>query len=109
MDGRVYPLQEVRQQLGAADDLYAEFLRVEAMSAGLYALPAGATDPQTPHNEDEIYYVIQGRASIDIAGTTHQVEPGSVIFVAKNVDHRFKEIREDLEVLVLFAPAETEQ
>ncbi|MEA2485151.1 MAG: hypothetical protein QOD46_262 [Actinomycetota bacterium] len=108
MEGKVYPLAQLRQQLAEANDLYAEFLRIEPMSAGLYALPANATDPQTPHNEDEMYYVIKGRASIDIAGTTHQIEPGSVIFVAKNVDHRFKNIEEDLEVLVLFAPAETE-
>jgi mannose-6-phosphate isomerase-like protein (cupin superfamily) len=108
MEGKVYPLAELRQQLADVNDLYTEFLRIAPMSAGLYALPANATDPQTPHNEDEIYYVIRGRASIDIAGTTQEVEPGTVIFVAKNVDHRFKNIEEDLEVLVLFAPAETE-
>jgi mannose-6-phosphate isomerase-like protein (cupin superfamily) len=108
MEGQVYPLAELRQQLADANDLYTEFLRIEPMSAGLYALRADSTDPQTPHNEDEIYYVIKGRASIDIAGTIHRIEPGSVIFVAKNVDHRFRNIEEDLEVLVLFAPAETE-
>lgn len=41
--------------------LYLEFLRVPAMSAGLYELETGASDPQTPHAEDEIYYVIAGR------------------------------------------------
>ncbi|HEX3327109.1 MAG TPA: cupin domain-containing protein [Actinomycetota bacterium] len=107
MEGIVHPLVELRQRLQAEDDLYLEFLRIDSMSAGLYALPAGATDPQVPHNEDEIYYVITGRASIDIAGVVKTVDPGSVIFVAKHVDHRFQDITEDLEVLVLFAPAET--
>jgi mannose-6-phosphate isomerase-like protein (cupin superfamily) len=108
MKGRVYPLDELRQRLIAENDLYTEFLRVDAMSAGLYALPTGATDPQTPHNEDEIYYVMKGKASIDIDGTIQQVDPGAVIFVAKHIEHRFQDITEDLEVLVLFAPAETE-
>jgi mannose-6-phosphate isomerase-like protein (cupin superfamily) len=108
MEGQVYPLAELRRQLADANDLYTEFLRIDTMSAGLYALPANATDPQTPHNEDEIYYVIKGRASIEIAGTTQEVEPGTVIFVAKHIDHHFQDIKEDLEVLVLFAPAETE-
>jgi mannose-6-phosphate isomerase-like protein (cupin superfamily) len=107
MKGAVNPLEDLRRRLAAEDDLYLEFLRVESMSAGLYAIPAGATDPQVPHNEDEIYYVIRGRASIDIAGDVQPVEPGAVIFVAKHVDHRFQDITEDLEVLVLFAPAET--
>jgi mannose-6-phosphate isomerase-like protein (cupin superfamily) len=107
MKRSVYALTELRDRLAAANDLYDEFLRVEAMSAGLYALPAGATDPQTPHNEDEIYYVISGRASIDIDGEVTPVEPGAVIFVGKHVEHRFIDIAQDLEVLVLFAPAET--
>jgi mannose-6-phosphate isomerase-like protein (cupin superfamily) len=77
------------------------------MSAGLYVLAAGATDPQTPHAEDEIYYVIAGRAQIEVAGESRAVQPGSVIFVGKGVDHRFHSIDERLELLVLFAPAES--
>jgi mannose-6-phosphate isomerase-like protein (cupin superfamily) len=107
MDGQVDRLADLRARLADQDDLYLEFLRVDSMSAGLYSLGAGETDPQVPHNEDEAYYIISGRASIDIAGALHPVEPGSVIFVGKNVEHRFLDITEDLEVLVLFAPAET--
>ncbi len=88
--------------------LYLEFLRVPAMSAGLYVLPAGSTDPQKPHREDEMYYVVRGRARMQV-GTEHQdVRAGSVIFVEANVEHRFYDIQEELEVLVFFAPAEQE-
>src|SRR5437868_2312876 len=45
---------------------YFEFLRVPAMSAGIYLLPAGGTDKQKPHGQDEIYYVIRGRAGLTI-------------------------------------------
>ena len=33
--------------------------------------------------------------------------PGSVLFVARTVPHRFHDITERLSVLVLFAPAES--
>ena len=107
MDGEVYGLSDLRSRLLEGGDLYLEFLRVESMSAGLYALPAGGVDPQDPHSEDEVYYVISGRAAINIAGQVRSVQAGSVIFVAKNIEHGFVDIDEDLEVLVLFAPAET--
>ena len=48
-----------------SDKLYLEFLRVPALSMGLYALPAGSTDPQEPHQEDEVYYVVSGRKRTD--------------------------------------------
>lgn len=77
------------------------------MSAGFYALPVGGIDPQTPHREDEVYFVIRGRARIRIGGRDHPVEPGATIFVARLVHHRFHDVTEPLELLVIFAPAES--
>jgi mannose-6-phosphate isomerase-like protein (cupin superfamily) len=87
---------------------YLEFLRVAAMSAGLYVLPAGQTDRQSPHHEAEMYYIIRGRARMRIASEEHDVREGCIIFVAAEVEHRFFEVEEELVVLVFFAPAETE-
>jgi len=84
---------------------FDEFFRIPAMSMGIYKLPAGGLDDQTPHKEDEAYYVIRGRALIEVEGQHQPVEPGSLIYVAANADHRFVEIEEDLELLVFFAPA----
>jgi len=102
-----FDIADVEAARAAAGRLYEEFLRVESMSAGLYVLEPGATDPQTPHQQDEIYYVISGRAQIEVAGESRAVAPGSVVFVAKHVDHRFHSIEQRLELLVLFAPAES--
>lgn len=89
-----------------SDKLYLEFLRKASLSLGLYRLPAGGVDPQSPHTEDEIYYVIEGRAQICVGGEDRAVGPGSIVFVAAPIEHRFHSIVEDLTVLVFFAPAE---
>ena len=103
-------LAEIDQQRADSRKSYREFLRVPAMSAGLYVLAAGATDMQKPHNEDEIYYVVRGRARFkaDKDKDDREVSAGSVIFVAAKVEHRFYDIAEELAVLVVFAPAESE-
>jgi mannose-6-phosphate isomerase-like protein (cupin superfamily) len=97
----------VREQ-AARGRLYFEFLRVPAMSAGVYVLPVGGSDPQKPHREDEMYYVVRGRARMKIGTEDAEVSAGSVIFVAAESEHRFYDITEELEVLVFFAPAERE-
>ena len=95
---------EVQRRTG---ELYLEFLRRDSMSCGLYVLEAGADDPQDPHEQDEVYLVLAGRARLLVAGQDHPVGPGSVVFVARTVPHRFHDITERLSVLVLFAPAES--
>jgi mannose-6-phosphate isomerase-like protein (cupin superfamily) len=97
----------IRQRV-AKGKLYLEFLRVPAMSAGVYVLPKGGSDPQKPHREDEMYYVVRGRARMQIGSEHAEVSAGSVIFVEAEVAHRFYDIQEELEVLVFFAPAEKE-
>jgi mannose-6-phosphate isomerase-like protein (cupin superfamily) len=89
--------------------LYLEFLRVPSLSAGLYVLPAGATDPQKPHKEDEVYYVISGRGSIQVDKEDQAVEAGTVVFVKAHAVHRFHSITQELVLLVFFAPAEGSQ
>ena len=104
---RFYQVAEIDQQRAPAGKRYLEFLRVPAMSAGLYVLAAGSVDPQQPHHEDEMYYVIRGRARFKAGGEDRAVSSGSVIYVAAEVEHRFYEIEEELVVLVFFAPAES--
>ena len=100
-----YQAAEIDQQRGGK--LYREFLRVPAMSAGLYVLAAGGSDPQRPHHEDEMYYVVRGRGRFKAGGEDRAVSAGNVIYVAAEVEHRFYDIVEELAVLVFFAPAES--
>jgi len=101
-----FHLTELRADRAASGRPYHEFLRTHDLSAGLYELAAGATDPQGPHTEDEIYYVIAGRAQLSVGDEEQSVSPGSAVFVAADVPHRFHDIAEDLTILVFFGPAE---
>ena len=102
-----YDLPTISAERAQSGKLYQEFLRVPALSAGVYVLAAGAADPQKPHNEDEVYYVVHGRARIRVANEEQVVKAGSVIFVPAKVDHSFFDVSEELEVLVFFATAES--
>jgi mannose-6-phosphate isomerase-like protein (cupin superfamily) len=88
---------------------YTEFLRVHALSAGIYRHAAGAAYPQEPHSEDELYYVIEGEAKIVAGGTDYSVQEGSVVYVPAGMEHHFHSVKADLKVLVIFAPAEGTQ
>ena len=83
---------------------YVDFLASEKLSVGLAVWPAGSIDRQRPHKEDEVYYVISGRGQIRVAGEDRPVQPGSLVFVAAGVEHRFHDIEADLRVLVFWAP-----
>ena len=101
-----FHIDDLSRQRADTNKLYFEFLRVPAMSAGVYVLAKGGSDPQKPHHEDEMYYVVRGRARMQIGSDHAEVRPGSVIFVEAELEHRFYDIQEELEVLVFFAPAE---
>lgn len=103
-----FHIDELTRQRAEKGKLYFEFLRVPAMSAGVYVLPKGGVDPQKPHREDEMYYVVRGRARMQIGSDHAEVRAGSVIFVEADLEHRFYDVDEDLEVVVFFAPAEQE-
>jgi len=103
---QTFELAQLLSQRESNNRLYLEFLKVPDLSMGLYVLPAGGTDPQSPHTEDEVYYVLSGRAQINVAGDDRAVQPGSIVYVAKNVEHKFHSIEAELTLLVFFAPAE---
>jgi mannose-6-phosphate isomerase-like protein (cupin superfamily) len=102
----LHELSEVLGRLAASGRLYEEFVRSHDLSVGLYRLPAGTTDPQSPHTEDEVYYILSGQARIHVGDDSRTVGAGSIVFVAADVEHRFFDITEDLAVLVVFGPAE---
>jgi mannose-6-phosphate isomerase-like protein (cupin superfamily) len=91
----------------AAPDGYAgNLLRSRLLSVGLYTLALGAIDDQTPHQEDEVYYTVRGRARFRVGAEDHAVEPGTLLFVAARTEHAFHDIVEELVLVVFWAPPE---
>ena len=65
---QVFDIDEIRKALSGDKVQYQEFLRVPSLSCGVYHLPKGAKDMQTPHDEDEVYFVLEGRANMKVSG-----------------------------------------
>jgi quercetin dioxygenase-like cupin family protein len=106
---QAFELSQLLDTHRQGDKLYLEFLRVPALSMGLYHLAAGGIDPQQPHSEDEVYYIASGKGMIRVGTEDREVVAGSIVFVATGVEHRFHSITEDMSILVFFAPAEYTQ
>ena len=100
---RAFELADVIAQQKSSGQPYLEFLRVPSLSCGVYTVPAGAKDLQSPHDEDEVYFVVSGRGRLRVAGEERTVEPGSLLYVEATSEHSFFEIDEDITLLVFFA------
>lgn len=103
---QAYELTQLISQQKDSNKPYLEFLKVPDLSMGLYVLPANGIDSQSPHTEDEVYYVVSGKGKIKVADEDKDVNAGSIVYVAKNVEHKFHSIEEEITILVFFAPAE---
>ena len=100
---QVFDLNEVKDKLKGNPVEYLEFLNVPALNCGLYSLVAGSTDMQAPHDEDEVYFVLSGRARMHLDNEERSVGPGSLLYVGAATEHSFFEIEEDMTLLVFFA------
>ena len=94
----------VAAQDRSGEHTYVDFLRKEMLSLGMSVWPAGGEDTQQPHTEDEVYYVVSGRARLRVAEEDAAVGAGSIAYVAAGVEHHFYDIEEDLSVIVFWAP-----
>ncbi|HEV8338902.1 MAG TPA: cupin domain-containing protein [bacterium] len=104
---QAFEISELLRAVDRTGHVYAEFLRVKELSVGLARWPAGSVDDQTPHSEDEVYYVVAGQAVMRVEDEERSVAPGSIVYVPAGVEHRFVRVAEDLEVLVFWAPPRT--
>jgi mannose-6-phosphate isomerase-like protein (cupin superfamily) len=99
----VFHLDELRANRERSGKEYLPFFKAPSMRMGVYALAAGADDTQSPHEEDEVYYVVRWRAVLQVDSKDYPVQAGSLVFVAAQMVHKFHSIQEPLETLVFFS------
>jgi quercetin dioxygenase-like cupin family protein len=102
-DWQLFDLSEIRSRLRGNGVEYLELLNVPALNCGIYFLPAGSTDMQAPHDDDEVYLVLSGRARMRLDDEDRAVESGSLLYISASTQHAFFEIEEDMTLLVMFA------
>jgi mannose-6-phosphate isomerase-like protein (cupin superfamily) len=72
------------------------------LEIGVYVLVAPEPDRQQPHDDDEVYLVLDGTGVLEVDGEEHALSVGHSIFVPAKAEHRFSAY-EQLAVLVIFA------
>lgn len=85
---------------GSKGERFANAFSRGALRVLLYA--PRKTDPQTPHEQDEVYVVMKGSGSFFLEGTQFAFAEGDVFFVPAGATHRFEEFTEDLIVWAIF-------
>jgi mannose-6-phosphate isomerase-like protein (cupin superfamily) len=98
----VFTLDELTRRVEGTEARFVEFLRTPTLSCGVYRLPAGARDMQAPHLEDEVYFVLGGRARLRVGGQEHEVTAGKILYVRATSEHSFFDIEEDLTLIAIF-------
>lgn len=97
-----FDVQAVNERLKAGNGGYEVVHSSPGLEVGVYALVAPEPDRQQPHEDDELYVVLEGRGVLEVEGESTQVEEGSSVFVPAGAEHRFTGY-EGLSVLVIFA------
>ena len=98
-----YQIEDLLKTAANQDGRYYRFIDNEKLTSGIYELKVGDEDLQNPHEWDELYYVLEGEATLQAGGESYDAVPGAILFVAADVDHKFVNINQDLKILVFFS------
>jgi len=91
----------VQQRLEAGTGGYEIVHRSPGLEIGVYVLVAPEPDHQSPHEDDEVYVVLEGSGVLTVEEERIQVEKGKAAFVPAGAEHRFTGY-EGLSLLVIF-------
>ena len=96
-----FEIAAVRQRLADAGGGYEVVHESAGLEVGVYVLVAPEPDRQQPHEDDELYVVLEGTGVLQVEGEDVPVREGTAVFVEAGADHRFTAY-EHLSVLVIF-------
>jgi mannose-6-phosphate isomerase-like protein (cupin superfamily) len=96
-----FDIEAVKRRLAGAGGGYEIVHTSPGLELGVYVLVAPEPDRQQPHDDDEVYVVLEGRGTLEVEGVETALEEGHGVFVPSGADHRFTGY-EQLSVLVIF-------
>ena len=96
-----FGVKPVLEKLRAAGGGYEVVHQSPGVELGVYVLVAPEADRQQPHDDDEVYVVLEGTGVLEVEGESVPVAEGDAVFVEAGADHRFTAY-EHLAVLVIF-------
>jgi mannose-6-phosphate isomerase-like protein (cupin superfamily) len=96
-----FDIESVKRRLAAGTGGYEVVHRSPGLEIGVYVLVAPEPDRQSPHEDDEVYVVLEGRGTLEVEGQQVELREGHAVFVPAGAEHRFVGY-EQLSVLVLF-------
>ena len=97
-----FDTNEYLQNIAKSKSYFHTFINRNNLTAGILRLEPGEEDTQTPHDSDEIYYVLRGDGFLNIGGKDYSISSGKAYFVAKNIEHKFHGNKSELVVLYFF-------
>jgi mannose-6-phosphate isomerase-like protein (cupin superfamily) len=97
-----YDLDTYLEKIKNNDSYFQTFINKDSLAAGVLVLKPGEEDTQTPHDSDEVYYVISGNGFLKIKDKDYKVSKDKLFFVAKDVEHCFHGNTRELKVLYFF-------
>jgi len=96
-----FEVAAVKERLREAGGGYEIVHESAGLEVGVYVLVAPEPDRQQPHEDDELYIVLEGTGVLQVEGKDVAVREGTAVFVEAGADHRFTAY-EHLSVLVIF-------
>jgi mannose-6-phosphate isomerase-like protein (cupin superfamily) len=97
-----YDLETYLEKIKNNNSYFQTFINKDSLAAGVLVLKPGEEDTQTPHDSDEVYFVISGNGFLKIKNKDYKVSKDKLFFVAKDIDHCFHGNTKELKVLYFF-------
>lgn len=97
-----FDLSDYVDKIKKSDSYFHTFINKSSLAAGVLVLNPGEEDTQTPHESDEIYYILSGDGYLKINSKDYPVSKDRIFFVGKNVEHYFHGNTKELKVLYFF-------
>jgi quercetin dioxygenase-like cupin family protein len=97
-----FQTEELVEQLEQDEANHLEVLDEESLTVEISRYSEGEYPPGNVHDEDELYYILSGAGTVEVADEMHSIEGGDVVYVERGTEHGFVEVDEDITVVIAF-------